>query len=180
VSGPRVPWLASWLLCRSLPDRRREEFLGDLEELFQARCLEDGRRAANRWYWRQTSHALIEAFRERRRRPRPPSGDSLMQTITQDLRFAFRSLIAKPGFAAVAILMLALGVGANATIFSWVNAVLLNPLPGVTRTNELVQLSYLYRGDPLTSFSYPEYRDVRASARTLQGIAGYDDLAVEW
>jgi putative ABC transport system permease protein len=178
VSGLRTPFVASWLLCRALPERRQEEFLGDLEELFQVRCLEHGQGAARLWYWRQTGHVLLTAFRERRRRPRPPSGDSLMRTILQDLRFAFRSLVAKPGFAAVAILMLALGVGANATIFSWVNAVLLNPLPGVARTNELVQLSYLYRGDPLTSFSYPDYKDIQAGARLLQGVAGYDDLAV--
>ncbi|MGH9386726.1 MAG: ADOP family duplicated permease [Vicinamibacterales bacterium] len=177
--GPRAPRLAAWLLARTLPQRRQEEYLGDLEELFKAREAARGGRAARRWYWRQTIAALLDAFAQRRRRPREhDDGDSFMLTILQDLRYAFRSLKAKPGFAAVAILMLALGIGANVTIFSWVNAVLLNPLPGTARSDELVQLSYLYRGDPLTSFSYPDYRDIRDGARLLQGVAGRDDLAV--
>src|SRR5688500_6226735 len=152
---PRPPRFASWLLSRAIDDRRREELLGDLEELFQIKTLGVGRAAARRWYWRQAADAIVDAVRERRRRPKAPPGDSPMQTILQDLRYAIRSLTGNPGFAAVAVLMLALGIGANATVFSWVHAVLLNPLPGATRVNELVPLTVFWRGVTMRGVPYP-------------------------
>jgi predicted permease len=125
----------------------------------------------------------VHAFVDLRpvRRPviaRRVAGDPLMLTIAQDFRYACRMLVKQPAFTIVAILMLALGIGANATVFSWVNALLLNPLPGTTRSDEIVQLSFGFRGSALTSFSFPDYRDIRDQTRTLGGLVGRDDLAV--
>lgn len=173
----RPPALASWLLSRVVAQPRQEELLGDLEELHQVHTLSRGPAFANRWYWRQAMRAAADAVANRRRQRPRPSGDPVMQTIMQDLKYAVRSLAARPGFAVTAVVMLALGIGANATIFSWVNAVLLDPLPGASRPGELVQLAYLYRGDALTSMSYPDYRDIQ-SVKQFQGVAGRDDLAV--
>jgi predicted permease len=174
----KPPRLATWLIAREIDDRRGEDLFGDLEELFHAHALEHGRRAAKRWYWRQAIHIIVDAIRERRRQPQPPAGDSVMQTIIQDFRYSIRSLVANPGFAAVTILMLALGIGANSTIFSWVNAVLLDPMPGSARTKELVQFTYLYKGDVLPSFSYPDYQDISSAAKQVTGIVGTEDLSV--
>ena len=62
----RPPRFASWLLGRTLEERRREELLGDLEELFQIKAHEQGRTAARRWFWRQAAQAIVDAIRERR------------------------------------------------------------------------------------------------------------------
>lgn len=176
---PRPPATAQWSLRVLTPVRIREELDGDLYELFLVRAEREGERRARHWYWRQVAHAFLDL--KPVRRPvlsRRITGDPLMLTIIQDIRYAVRMLLKQPVFMTVAILMLALGIGANATIFSWVNSVLLNPLPGTTRPGDLVQMSLMYRGSPMTSFSYPDYRDIRDSARTVSGVAGRDDLAV--
>jgi predicted permease len=83
-----------------------------------------------------------------------------------DLRYALRALRRSPGFTAVAVLTLALGIGANATIFGLIDRVLLTPLPGIPEPDRVVEVAS--RG-----VSHPAYRDFREDAQYLTGLAGY-------
>ena len=84
-----------------------------------------------------------------------------MGTLIQDMRYGMRTLLKNPGFTAVAILTLALGIGANTAIFSLVDAFLLRPLP-VRNPAEITTLAYQLKGGLLINiFSVPDYRDVR-------------------
>ena len=79
----------------------------------------------------------------------------------QDLRYALRGFSRSPGFAVVAILTIGIGIGANTTVFGWMNSLLLNPLPGVAAPDRVVAVeSIAANGDPLTT-SYLDYRDFR-------------------
>ena len=64
-----------------------------------------------------------------------------MTSFMQDVQYALRMIAKAPGYAAITILTLALGIGANTTIFSWINASLLNPVPGLKNPREVVALS---------------------------------------
>ena len=97
-----------------------------------------------------------------------------MDTLLQDLRFAVRGLRKHPGFAFVAIVTLALGIGANTAVFSVVDASLLKPLP-YREPDRLVHLweLRLERQFPRSEASYPDYLDFVAATSTLEEIAGY-------
>ena len=96
-----------------------------------------------------------------------------MSTLLQDLKYGFRMLSHSPGFTAVAVLTLALGIGANSTIFSWINSTLLNPLPGVERASELASLTRGVRESPNPPFSYADYSDLRERTQSFSGMLGY-------
>ena len=85
-------------------------------------------------------------------------------TLFQDVRYGLRMLRKNPGFAAVAVLTLALGIGANSAIFTVVNAVLLQPLP----YPEPDSLVYLNEGNRGSSIGYPNFVDWRAQNHVFE------------
>ena len=89
-----------------------------------------------------------------------------METLLQDLRYGLRSLAKRPSFAAVAVISLALGIGVNTTIFSFVNAALFRPLPFA----EPDQLVRVWDGNAV---SYPDYVAYRNETGALLGLAAY-------
>ena len=98
-----------------------------------------------------------------------------MDAILQDLRYGLRMLFKNPGFAAVAVLALALGIGANTAIFSVVNAVLLRPLPfpDPDRLTMVVSVNPA-KGFPKFPASPPDFIDWRAQSRVFAEMAAVD------
>ena len=96
----------------------------------------------------------------------------LEDEMVQDCRYGIRMLFAQPGFTVVAVLTLALGIGANTAIFTVVNALLLRPLAGVTEPDRLVQIGRKYPDKTyLSDSSYPDYLDYRAQNTVMSGLA---------
>lgn len=95
-----------------------------------------------------------------------------MQTIIQDLRYAIRTMVKRPGFTLVAALTLALGIGANTAIFSAVNAVLLKPLP-FPESEQLVDLAETFKPNGYGSVSVPNFEDWKKQNDVFTGIAAY-------
>lgn len=89
-----------------------------------------------------------------------------------DFRYAFRTLLKSPGFAAVAVLTLALGIGANTAIFSVIHGVLLRPLP-FRDVDRVVRVVTTGPSGEVGSHSGPDFEDIQHENASLQALAGY-------
>jgi ABC-type antimicrobial peptide transport system permease subunit len=97
----------------------------------------------------------------------------IMETLIKDLRFGIRSLAKRPAFTAIAVLTLALGIGASAAIFSVVDGVLLKSLP-YPDADQIVQLREVNERGGRMPFAEPNFTDVRARNHSFQGVAQYN------
>jgi predicted permease len=98
-----------------------------------------------------------------------------MSTVFNDFRYAIRQLKKSPGFAAIAIITLTLGIGANTAIFSVVNAVLLNPLP-YSEPDRVVVLFHDKPNFRTGSISYPNFEDWRRENQSFSSMAAYREM----
>lgn len=126
--APLPPARAERWLSRILPSHLTDALVGDLTETFAELVKERGLAAARRWYWREALRATVAfAFHDRSAPVR--SGDSLLVSVLSDLRFGARLLLRRPGFAVLATVTLAIGIGATTAIFSVIQPILLASLP---------------------------------------------------
>lgn len=169
----RPPAGAQALVRLLLPGPLEEPVLGDLEEEFRGRAEAAGRPAAVLWYWGQL--LLLRPLRLRRRhrrleggwdprgaaavRVRGEAGAGFFDSLRQDLRYGWRRLAAAPGFTAVAILSLGIGVGANSAIFSIVNAVFFQDA-GIREPDRVVEI-FRHAQHPYWSIRYRHYEAMR-------------------
>ena len=137
-----------------------------VEEDMRARGMsaEEARHAASRQFGntlqiRERSHEVV-GFR--------------WETVVQDVRFALRQLVRQPGFAATAIAMLALGMGASTAIFGFVDAALIQPLP-YAQPNRLLDVDESATS-PRSNLSYDDYQDWKAMNRTLASLDVYTGM----
>jgi predicted permease len=169
-------------LLRLLPAEFRAAHALEMESLF-AEALQDGGsagRLTRLWRWfRGALDVVALAIRLRLARPginKPKnSSRNIMDSLLQDLRFAFRNLRTRPLFTSVAVLTLGLGIGANTAVFSVVNAILLSGVP-IRAPQEMVEI-YTSDGDggyPYSVSSYPDFADLRERADLFSGVAAYE------
>jgi predicted permease len=96
-----------------------------------------------------------------------------MQTLLQDMRYGARMLLKTPGFTMIAVITLALGIGATTTLFSFVNGILLRPLPYHDSENLILVNEVSSQRGPMGGISYPNLLDWRAQNQVFTGIAAW-------
>jgi predicted permease len=156
-----------------LPTELGDDVAANLDDLHAARARQRGQRRADLWYWRQTVFFPLRlrlAGTEPAGRPFS-TRTSIMRSLLQDLRYAWRLHRARPGFALVAVVSLAVGIGLNTAIFSVVNGVLLRPAP----LEDLDRLVMIWETDRNTGTtrepgSLPDFLDYRERSRTFAAM----------
>ncbi len=177
---PSPPRTATALLRLLLPQAELEFVLGDLQERYVERSA-DGVAKAQMWYWMQalrTGGAFMTTRPPTPKRKTRMTQQNFWNALRDDLRYAFRSLRRAPGFALIAILTLAIGIGANTAIFSVVNAVVLQRLP--FEEPDRLMRAYLLMppggpGEPRMDmfWSFPKYRTMRESQDIFEDLATF-------
>src|SRR6185369_8857489 len=93
--------------------------------------------------------------------------------VVRDLRYAARAIRRMPGLAAVVVASLAVGIGANTVVFSWIRAVVFSPIPGVRDASRFYLVEPRTEAGMYPGASWPEYRDMREQLRSFEGLLAF-------
>ncbi len=177
-----VPRLAEWLIERVVPAHARESVLGDLHERFDVRARRSGEGAARRWYWRQAIAFLVRlpvirvvagaSPMRANGRARDPLGAGLLR----DVRMAVRTLRRRPGLTVTAAGIVALAIGANATVFGVLKAVLLEDLP-FPEPDRLVMLWDDYPTASRMPITLEHYEAWAARTDLFSGVGAWETVS---
>ena len=179
MTSPRV---GHYLMALVASPKDRRYVLSDLEEDFELIAGRDGLGRARRWYWRQVFSSIVPSLRRRfspqrpanrKRTPRSGKRGGILDSALQDLKIAGRMLRKKPGFSTIAMLTLALGLGATTSIFSLVNGVLFKAVPGLSHTAGLVLVNQTGRGGGFVDLSYPVFMHLRQLGGVTEDLAAF-------
>ncbi len=150
---------------------RTDGFDAELESHL-AMHIEDGVRAGlSREEARRLALIRLGGAEQTRQAYREQGTLPWLEALQQDARFGLRMMMRNKGFSAVAIVMLAVGIGATATAFTWIDAVLLQPLSGVSDPGQLVTLETVTANGDWVPNSYPDFMDFRDHLKLFDGIA---------
>ena len=190
MSRPSAPpRLAEWLLATMLgPSEWCETILGDLHEEYVRVCSARSPRRAMLWYWHEALRiASRSALRTARRTPNRPAtdtpthdsprrGDSVTRTLALETRYALRSLRKRPAMTVTVMLTLALGLGANASIFAIIDALVLRPFP-FADVDRLAMVTEIPPGGSLDrqeSVSPGNFLDLKRQTDVFQYFAAFE------
>jgi macrolide transport system ATP-binding/permease protein len=146
------------------PNQVDQELKEELREHLEQQIKENVARGMSPEEARYSALRTLGGITQIEQQCRDARGGSVFQDFVQDLRYGFRQLCRSPGFSALAILCLTLGIGANTAVFSWVEGILFRPYPAVVHQERLLAVGGTVRGTSEgDALSWPDFHDLQRS-----------------